>query len=429
MEWLCFTKLLDGRIIKMSINSDSNKLLSFGVRIIAFSVFPMIWFLSQAILFREITNRIPRALLIFLAITIGSSFIFFLYAGMNKIISYAPKSYQEGLYGAMFVGPAIFLLGLFLFYPAIRTIYLSFRDKWGENSVGLDNYVWAFSDKIMQITIRNQFIWLVGVVTLAIMIGLIVAYVSDKLQKGEAVFKSIIFLPMAISGVGSSAIFKFIYAYRPPPLTQIGFLNGLRVTGGNDDMGNPCKNNIIENGRKIDYVNDGCTQPIGWLQQRDLTKFTSFENVTPDDSFFSWLVNFPLNTILLMIIMVWMYTGFAMIVFSAAIKAVPTEITEAGRIDGASEARIFLSVIMPYVKSTIVVVATYLTVTVLKAYDIVFVTTRGDFETNLLAVKMMDEFSKFLHFGRASTVSILIFISVVPIIVLNVFRNKEDEAL
>ena len=348
---------------------------------------------------------------------------------MNKIISYAPKQYQEGLYGAMFVGPALFLLGLFLLYPAIRTIYLSFRDKWGENSVGLDNYVWAFSDKIMLITIRNQFIWLIGVVTLVIMIGLVVAYVSDKLKKGEAVFKSIIFLPMAISGVGSSAIFKFIYAYRPPPLTQIGFLNGLRVTGGTDDFGNPCKNNIIENGRKIDYVNDGCTQPIGWLQQRDLTKFTSFENISADDGVISWLMNFPLNTVLLMIIMVWMYTGFAMIVFSAAIKAVPTEITEAGRMDGASEARIFLSVIMPYVKSTIVVVATYLTVTVLKAYDIVFVTTRGDFETNLLAVKMMDEFSKFLHFGRASTVSILIFISVIPIIVLNVFRNKEDSTL
>ena len=112
----------------MSIKSDSNRLLSFGVRIIAFSIFPLIWFLSQAILFREITNRIPRALLIFLAIGIGSTFIFILYAGMNKIISYAPKSYQEGLYGAMFVGPAMFLLGLFLFYPAIRTIYLSFRE-------------------------------------------------------------------------------------------------------------------------------------------------------------------------------------------------------------------------------------------------------------------------------------------------------------
>ena len=379
----------------MSVLSDNNKLLATGLRIIAFALFPLLWFLFQAILFREISKAIPRSLLIFLAIAVGSTFIFLLYIGMNKIISYAPKQYQEGLYGAMFVGPAIFLLGLFLFYPAVRTIYLSF-------------------------------IWLVGVVSLVILIGLIVAYISDKLQKGEAFFKSIIFMPMAISGVGSSAIFKFIYEYRPPPLTQIGFLNGLRVTGGQDIDGNDCKNNVIENGNKIGYTGEGCTEPIGWLQQRDLTKFQAFENVSEVDTLQSFFSNLPLNTILLMIIMVWMYTGFAMIVFSAAIKAIPSEITEAGRIDGASEARIFLSVVMPYIKSTIVVVATYITVTVLKAYDIVFVTTRGDFETNLLAVKMMDEFSKFLHFGRASTVAILIFISVIPIIVLNAFRNRED---
>ncbi len=372
----------------MSVLSDNNKLLATGLRIIAFALFPLLWFLFQAILFREISKAIPRSLLIFLAIAVGSTFIFLLYIGMNKIISYAPKQYQEGLYGAMFVGPAIFLLGLFLFYPAIRTIYLSFRDKYGDFSVGLENYIWAFSN--------------------------------------DLIFLSIIFMPMAISGVGSSAIFKFIYEYRPPPLTQIGFLNGLRVTGGQDIDGNDCKNNVIENGNKIGYTGEGCTEPIGWLQQRDLTKFQAFENVSEVDTLQSFFSNLPLNTILLMIIMVWMYTGFAMIVFSAAIKAIPSEITEAGRIDGASEARIFLSVVMPYIKSTIVVVATYITVTVLKAYDIVFVTTRGDFETNLLAVKMMDEFSKFLHFGRASTVAILIFISVIPIIVLNAFRNRED---
>ena len=410
----------------MSVLSDNNKLLATGLRIIAFALFPLLWFLFQAILFREISKAIPRSLLIFLAIAVGSTFIFLLYIGMNKIISFAPKQYQEGLYGAMFVGPAIFLLGLFLFYPAIRTIYLSFRDKYGDFSVGFENYIWAFSNDLMKITIRNQFIWLLGVVSLVILIGLIVAYISDKLQKGEAFFKSVIFMPMAISGVGSSAIFKFIYEYRPPPLTQIGFLNGLRVTGGQDIDGNDCKNNVIENGNKIGYTGEGCTEPIGWLQQRDLTKFKAFENVSEVDTLQSFFSNLPLNTILLMIIMVWMYTGFAMIVFSAAIKAIPSEITEAGRIDGASEARIFLSVVMPYIKSTIVVVATYITVTVLKAYDIVFVTTRGDFETNLLAVKMMDEFSKFLHFGRASTVAILIFISVIPIIVLNALRNRED---
>ena len=124
--------------------------------------------------------------------------------------------------------------------------------------------------------------------------------------------------------------------------------------------------------------------------------------------------------------MVWMYTGFAMIVFSAAIKAIPSEITEAVRIDGASEARIFLSVVMPYIKSTIVVVATYITVTVLKAYDIVFVTTRGDFETNLLAVKMLDEFAKFLNQGRSAAVAVIIFISVIPIIILNIIRNRQE---
>ena len=109
MEWLCFIQSINARIVKMSVKSDSNRLLSFGVRIIAFSIFPLIWFLSQAILFREITNRIPRALLVFLAIGVGSTFIFILYAGMNKIISYAPKSYQDGVDAAMIGAPATFL--------------------------------------------------------------------------------------------------------------------------------------------------------------------------------------------------------------------------------------------------------------------------------------------------------------------------------
>ena len=143
----------------------------------------------------------PRPVLVLLAIIVGSTFIFLLYLGMNKLISFAPERYHEGLYGAMFVGPAIFLLGLFLLYPAIRTIYLSFYDKRGNNFIGLENYVWSFTDRLMLITIRNQVIWLVGVVTLVILFGLVVGYISDRLKKGEAFFKSIIFMPMAISAV------------------------------------------------------------------------------------------------------------------------------------------------------------------------------------------------------------------------------------
>ena len=146
-------------------------------------------------------------------------------------------------------------------------------------------------------------------------------------------------------------------------------------------------------------------------------------------TFLNLLSNLPLNTILLMFIMVWMFTGFAMVVFSAAIKAIPEEIVEAGRIDGATEGRIFLSVIMPYIRSTIIVVATYLTISVLKAFDIVFVTTRGDFESNLLAVKMLDEYFKFLNQGRSASVAVIIFICVIPVILLNVFRNKAENTV
>tara|TARA_B100001939_G_scaffold204036_1_gene175472 strand:+ start:408 stop:1598 length:1191 start_codon:yes stop_codon:yes gene_type:complete len=395
--------------------------------LIALGVFPLFWFLSQAILFRELTKILSRPILILLALLVGSSFIFILYFGMNKLISYAPQVQHEGLYGAMFVGPAIFLLFLFLFYPAIRTFYFSFFDKRGQNFIGFENYIWSFTDEKMLITIRNQFIWLIGVVVLVIFLGLVVGYISDRLKKGESFFKSIIFMPMAISAVGSSAIFKFIYEYRPPPSTQIGLINGLRVGSGNDIYGNPCGNNaILEDGTKIGYTNEGCLQPIGWLQQRDLSGIPSFENISNLDFFSNIIVNFPINTFFLMLVMVWMFTGFAMVVFSAAIKAIPGEIIEAGQMDGATEGKIFLSIVIPYLKTTILVVATYLTVSVLKAFDIVYVTTRGDFETNLLAVKMLDEFAIYLNQGRSATVAVLIFVCVIPVILLNILKNKEE---
>ncbi|MDA9641094.1 sugar ABC transporter permease, partial [Candidatus Actinomarina] len=142
--------------------------------------------------------------------------------------------------------------------------------------------------------------------------------------------------------------------------------------------------------------------------------------------FSNMLINLPINTMLLMIIMVWMYTGFAAVVFSAGIKAIPGEIMEAGQIDGASELRIFRSIVIPYLKSTVIVVGTYMVVTVLKAFDIIYVSTRGDLETNLLAVKMLDEFSKYRNFGRSSVVAVLIFICVLPVIVGTALREREN---
>ena len=407
----------------MKHKTQREKLLNFGISTLALGIFPLIWFLSQALLFRELTELISRNLLVVVGIIIGSTFIFLLFFGMNKIITFADKDSRDSLEARMFVGPSVFMIALFLFYPAIRTIFLSFRDRYGTSPAGIENYLWAFSDPEMLVTIRNQIIWLVFVVTFVLLIGLVVGWLSDRLNKGEAFFKSIVFLPMAISAVGASAIFKFIYEYRPPPLTQIGIINGIRVSVDR-------ANYICANNKDIDGVyrvvgDENCLPPIGWLQQRDMTNLPFVQNLDLDNWFNSIIVNIPINTILLMVIMIWMFTGFAAVVFSAGIKAIPSEIMEAGQIDGASELKVFTSIVIPYIKSTIVVVGTYMVVTVLKAFDIIYVGTRGDLETNLLAVKMLDEFSKYRNIGRSATVAVLIFVCVFPIIWFTIKRERE----
>ena len=404
--------------------TQQERLFNFGISFLALGAFPLVWFLSQAILFRELTELISRNMLVVIGLLVGSSFVFLLFAGMERLIKLAPVEKRDSLEAKMFAGPSLFMIGLFLFYPAIRTIYLSFKDRYGTSFVGFENYLWSFSDTEMLVTIRNQIIWLVFVVFFTLFFGLIVGWLTDRLNKGEAFFKSIVFMPMAISAVGASAIFKFIYEYRPPPLTQIGILNGIRVS-----IGEKCYNNRVVDGALRDYADSSCNRAIGWLQQRDLSNLQIGENI----EYASWLdkilVNLPLNTVLLLVIMIWAYTGFAAVVFSAGIKAIPVDIMEAGQIDGASELKIFVSIVIPYIKSTIVVVGTYMVITVLKAFDIVYVTTRGDLETNLLAVKMLDEFSKYRNIGRSSTVAVLIFICVIPIIIGNTYREKENSSL
>ena len=404
--------------------SQQEKLLNFGISFLALGAFPLVWFLSQAILFRELTDLISRNMLVVIGLLVGSSFVFLLFAGMERLIKLAPRERRDSLEARMFAGPSLFMIGLFLFYPAIRTIYLSFKDRYGTSFVGLENYKWSFNDTEMLVTLRNQIIWLVFVVFFTLFFGLIVGWLTDRLNKGEAFFKSIVFMPMAISAVGASAIFKFIYEYRPPPLTQIGILNGIRVSAGEK-----CYNNRVIDGSLKDYADSSCNRAIGWLQQRDLSNFQIGQNLESASWLDNILVNLPLNTVLLLVIMIWAYTGFAAVVFSAGIKSIPTDIMEAGQIDGASELKIFISIVVPYIKSTIIVVGTYMVITVLKAFDIVYVTTRGDLETNLLAVKMLDEFSKYRNIGRSSTVAVLIFICVIPIIIGNTYREKENSSI
>ena len=403
--------------------TQREKIFNFGISLLALGAFPLVWFLSQAILFRELTEIVSRNVLVVIGIIVGSSFVFLLFSGMERLIRMAPREKRDSLEARMFAGPSIFMISLFLFYPALRTIYLSFKDRYGQSFNGVENYSWAFSDAEMLVTIRNQIVWLVFVVFFTLFIGLIVGWLSDRLNRGEAFFKSIVFMPMAISAVGATAIFKFIYEYRPPPLTQIGIVNGIRVSSGEK-----CSNNRIIDGVLNDYADSSCNRAIGWLQQRDLSNLQIGENLESGGWLANLFVNFPLNTVLLLVIMIWAYTGFAAVVFSAGIKAIPADIMEAGQIDGASEIKIFISIVIPYIKSTIIVVGTYMVVTVLKAFDIIYVSTRGDLETNLLAVKMLDEFSKYRNIGRSSTVAVIIFVCVIPIIIGNALREKEENS-
>ena len=242
----------------MKQNTQEKKLFNFGISTLALAIFPLFWFLSQAILFRELTEIVTRNVLVLIAIPLGSTFIFLLFLGMNKLINFAPKDSRDVLEARMFVGPSIFMIGLFLFYPAVRTFYLSFKDRYSNDFVGFENYVWAVTDAEMITTIRNQVIWLIAVVTLTLIVGLVVGWLTDRLNKGESFFKSIVFMPMAISAVGATAIFKFIYEYRPPPLTQIGIINGIRVSKGDN-----CYNNRIIDGEFYGFDDASCVAPVG----------------------------------------------------------------------------------------------------------------------------------------------------------------------
>ena len=167
----------------MKQQTQQEKLKSIGISMLALGFFPLVWFLSQAILFRELTEIISRNLLVVVALIVGSSFVFLLFYGMDKIIQLSPIDNRESLEARMFAGPSLFMISLFLFYPAIRTLYISFKDRYSNDFIGFENYKWAFSDPEMLVTIRNQIIWLIFVVFFVLVIGLVVAWLSDRLNK------------------------------------------------------------------------------------------------------------------------------------------------------------------------------------------------------------------------------------------------------
>jgi alpha-glucoside transport system permease protein len=320
-----------------------------------------------------------RILVVGVAIVVGVAGVFLLFWAMNRAIELLPERYRESVRPYIFVGPALVILSIFLVYPVINTLLISFKDAQGEAFVGLDNFRFVFTDAAMLRAIRNTAGWVILVPLVAVSIGLAFATLADRLRRGEAVAKSLIFLPMAISFAGASVTWRLIYSYRPEGFgSNIGLLNAVTTGLGGE--------------------------PVPWVTLE------------------------PWNNLLLMVIMVWMQTGFAMVVLSAAIKAIPDEIIEAARIDGASEFQVFRRIIVPSILPTIAVVTTYMVINAMKIFDIIFVMTGGNFGTEVIAERMIRWFFISGHDGRGAAIAVILFVAIIPIMIWNIRRFREQEA-
>ena len=299
----------------------------------------------------------------------------------NYIFDFFSKkdSKESSIRAFIFIAPAFIILLIYILYPVVETVRLSFFDKYGRDFVGISNYIWAIKDPEFKRGILNNLGWLLIVPTLSTFFGLIIANLADRIWWGT-IAKSIIFMPMAISFVGAGVIWKFVYDYRGPGDQQIGFLNAIIVSLG--------------------------FEPQAWI-------------------------TIPIwNNLFLMAIMIWIQTGLAMVIFSAALRGVPREMLEAARIDGASELKIFTSIIIPYLNQTILVIWTIITIVVLKIFDIILAMTNGQWQTEVLANLMFDwMFRGGGDSGRGSVFAIIIMVAVIPIMILNIYRHKEEEKI
>jgi len=319
---------------------------------------------------------IAKVLLAIIALGVGVGGIWLLFLGVGGMVSMLQPKWRDRILPWVFAGPALALLATYLLYPAVATFLRSFFDAKG--SFTLANYTVMTTPDFVEI-LRNNIIWLIVATGGSVFLGLVIAGLFDRVRR-EALAKTFIFLPLAISLIGASVIWTFVYAWQPAQQPQIGLLNAILAAFG--------------------------VKAVPWLQ-------TS-----------------PINIFCEIVIMIWLQTGFAMVVLSAAIKGVSTEVIEAARLDGATERQLFFGVIVPMIRGSIVTVATTIAISVLKIFDIVFVTTGGHFHDDVVANRMFNEMFQFFNDGRAAALASLLFVAVLPIMYVNLrnFRRQQVEA-
>jgi alpha-glucoside transport system permease protein len=317
--------------------------------------------------------------LITVLIGIGASLA--LYWLLNKIAESLPERSEARIKPLLYILPAVFAIAVFLVYPTIASIIASFKDASSTNFVGLENYTELLSDPAFRDTIFNTVLWMIVVPAASVVLGLAVATLADRLSpRGENLSKTIIFLPMAVAAIGAATVWNFIYETRPAGQPQIGLLNAFVGLFGVD--------------------------PIAWLEQSQ----------------------FHFNSLLLMVVVLWGQVGYSMVLLSAAVKGVPTDTLEAARIDGANEKQIFFQVVVPQIKGTIITVYVTVLIAVMKIFDIVYVMTNGNFNTNVVGNEFWNQFSTFFNNGKAAAIVVLLILGVIPIMIYQVRHFKAEEA-
>jgi alpha-glucoside transport system permease protein len=345
-------------------------LISFFVPVITFLV---LW---QVFIFLR-DSEAPQIVIVLVAIIWGVAGVALLYVVSNWFVEQLPNPWPQRLQPFVYVGPAVVIMGWYLAVPVLRTLVLSFKDDIGVKWVGFDNYIFAFTDRIMLETFRNNLLWMIVGTSFSVGLGLLIAVLADRTRL-ESVYKAIIFTPMAISFVGAGVIWKFVYTYKGEGvgIEEIGLLNAVVLALG------------------------GQSQP--------------------------WLSIPPWNNLFLIVIMIWLQTGYAMVIISSAIKGIPLELLEAARIDGATEVQAFFKITIPYIKGTLITVTTTIVIFSLKLFDIVRVMTGGNNGTNVIANEFYLQRFTYGNTGRASAIAIVLLIAVIPVIVNNLREFNKD---
>ena len=317
------------------------------------------------------------------AIAIGISFTIFLYWIGNKLVEALPEKFRSKLLPWVFIGPVVLLITLFLIYPTIQTIRLSFMEEAIDGStkwIGLENYTTIFGDPEFRNMLFNNLLWIAIVPIAVVAFGLGIAQFANNVgPRSEKVFKSIIFMPMAISFVSAATIWRLIYAYLPEGQNQVGLLNAIWTAIGGT--------------------------PQTWLQ----------------------IETGKLNSIFLMVIFMWLNVGFAMVLLSAAIKAVPEDTIEAARVDGANGRQTFFRVILPQIWGTALSVFITVLIGAMKIFDIVLAMTGGNYHTNVLAQNFYTEYFIYGNTGKAMATVVVLVLVIAPVMAYQIRHYRKME--